>query len=99
MRPVLLAAAALPAGFAVAELSGVRPLGGLVMALLGLSSLWLARPSAPAAAALVAVALGAFVASHAAADVLGTWGAVAAATALVGATAAVAFTRTGSTSR
>ena len=99
VRPILLALAALPAGFAVAQWTGVRPLGGAVMALLGLSALLLGRLPMLATVAVAAVAAGAFAASHALAGTLGTWGAVTAAALAVGAAMAAAVTRSGSTSR
>jgi hypothetical protein len=82
-----IAAAAFVAGFAVADLTGVRPLGGLVLLAGGAWCLhmWRTRISAGRAIALVAFAVAAFVLSHVIADVLGTWGAVAAVAALVGA--------------
>ena len=89
MKAVALAAASLPAGFAVAELTGVRPIGGAVFAGLGIASLLVARPSLPRGAALTAIALTGFVASHALADTLGTWGAVALVAAVTAAAAAV----------
>ena len=86
---VALATVALPLGFAVAQATGVRPVGGAVFAGLGIASLVLARPAAWRGALLAAVALGGFAVSHALADPLGTWGAVAAVTAVTGAAAAV----------
>lgn len=65
-------------GFAVADLTGLRPLGGLVLLAAGL---WLAREWHRRAGTTVMSGLGLlyaglFVASHALGDVLGTWGAV-----------------------
>ena len=83
-----VAAAALPLGFAVAEATGVRPVGGAVMvALLG----WCAwrRREAPAAfrIAVGAVAVVCFVASHFLHDALTVPGAVGLAGVVTGATA------------
>jgi len=80
-----IAAAALPVGFAVAQASGVRPLGGAVMvALLGVSA-WQAREAGIGAKLGVAgVAVAAFVASHLLHDALTVPGAVAAAGVAVG---------------
>ena len=83
-----VAAAALPVGFAIAQASGVRPLGGAVMvALLGACA-W-RRRSTPLVARLGVgvVAVVAFVGSHVTADALTTPGAVALAGAAVGAAA------------
>lgn len=83
-----LAAAALPVGFAVAELTGVRPLGGaLMIALLGVCAWRRHEAGAAAAIAVGAVAVGAFVASHLLHDALTVPGAVALAGAVVGAAA------------
>lgn len=84
MLPVLLAAAALPAGFATADLSGSRPLGGVVLVALAALAIRSARPlRAGRAAAWCAITALAFGVSHRLADLLGTWGAVAAAAAVV----------------
>jgi len=82
------ATAALPVGFAVAQLSGVRPVGGAVMvALLG-AALWLRRGAGAGAAAGVAgVGAAAFVASHLLHDALTVPGAVGLAGAVTGAAA------------
>ncbi len=83
-----VAAAALPVGFAIAQASGVRPLGGAVMvALLGACA-WRRRGAGPLALAAVgAVAVGAFVASHLLHDALTVPGAVGLAGAVTGAAA------------
>lgn len=70
-----VAAASFVLGFAVADLTGVRPLGGLVL-LAGV--LWCAprwwRAGGPAVAVGLALAyLAAFVASHGFADVVGAY--------------------------
>lgn len=84
-----VAALSLVAGFGVAQATGVRPLGGAVLAVaLGWCALrWRLAAGAGRAAALVALYLAAFVASHALADVVGTWGAVLLVAAVVGAAA------------
>jgi hypothetical protein len=73
-----VAALSLVAGFAVADLTGVRPLGGavLVVAAAWCFVRWRARAGTGRAVALVAFYAACFAASHALADVLGTWGAV-----------------------
>lgn len=81
-----IAAASLIAGFAVADATGVRPLGGLVLAIAvaWCALRWRRTAGAARAAALVALYLAAFVASHLLADVAGTWGAVLLVAATVG---------------
>ena len=73
-----VAGASLIAGFAVADITGVRALGGLVLlaaaAWLGLR--WRAQAGTGRAVALLALYAAAFVLSHVIADTLGTWGAV-----------------------
>ena len=73
-------------GFAVAEATGVRALGGIVLVA---GCAWCAvrwlRAAGPARTALlVAVYLGAFVLSHVVADVLGAWPSVLLAAAVTG---------------
>jgi NhaP-type Na+/H+ or K+/H+ antiporter len=84
-----VAALSLVLGFAVADVTGVRPLGGVVLvaAAAWCFARWRARAGLPRAIALVALYAAAFVASHALADVLGTWGAIAAVAAAAGAAA------------
>jgi hypothetical protein len=81
-----IAAAAFVAGFAVADATGVRPLGGLVLLAAGAwcFARWRPRIGAGRAAALVAFCAAAFVVSHLLADPLGTWGAVLTVAAVVG---------------
>jgi hypothetical protein len=81
-----VAAASLVAGFAVAEATGVRPLGGAVLAVaVGWCALrWRLTVGAGRAAALVALYLAAFAGSHLLAGVTGSWPAVVLAAALVG---------------
>ena len=81
-----IAALSLVAGFAVADVTGVRALGGLVLAaaLVWLALRWRSRAGLGRAVALVVLYLALFAASHALADPLGAWGAVAAVAALMG---------------
>ena len=82
-----IAGASLIAGFAVADVTGVRPLGGLVLAAAAvwLWLRWRAIAGVGRATALLALYAAAFAASHVVADVLGTWGAVLSVAALVAA--------------
>ncbi len=70
-----LAAAGLIAGFAVADATGSRPLGGVVLAGFGLTciGIWLRRDGARTAARLTAVGLLAFALSHLLGLVIGAW--------------------------
>jgi hypothetical protein len=90
-----VAAASLVLGFAVADATGVRPLGGAVLAVaLGWCALrWRRSAGAGTALALVALYLAAFAASHALADPLGTWPAVLLVAGVVGAAAWLAADR------
>jgi len=84
-----IAATALPVGFAIAQGTGVRPVGGAVMvALLGVAA-WGARDRAGTGAqlAVAGIAVGSFVASHLLHDALTVPGAVGLAGAVVGAAA------------
>jgi hypothetical protein len=82
-----VAALSLAAGFAVADLTGVRPLGGVVLfaAALWCGLRWKATAGLGVALALVAVYLLGFAVSHPLGDRLGAWGAVATISAAVGA--------------
>jgi hypothetical protein len=84
-----VAALSLVVGFAVADITGVRPLGGIVLlaAVAWCAVRWRARAGTARALALVAFYAAAFVASHALAGGLGTWGAVLAVASAVGAAA------------
>jgi hypothetical protein len=89
----LVAAGAFVAGFAVAEITGVRALGGLVLLAGGA---WCARVLAPiagrsATAALLVVALALFVLSHPLGEAIGSWPAVLVTGALAGLAAAAAM--------
>ena len=81
-----VAAGSFALGFGVAQATGVRPLGGLVLvAGAGWCAVrWRERVGLPTTLALLALYLAAFVASHLIADALGTWGSVALVSALVG---------------
>jgi len=84
-----VAAGSLVLGFAVAQATGVRPLGGLVLAAAIVWCLvrWRARAGTPAAVALVVLYAAAFAASHVLDGALGSWGTVVAVSAAVGAAA------------
>ena len=73
-----VAGLSLVAAFAVADVTGIRPLGGVVLvaAAAWLVLRWRARAGWARAIALLAFYGAAFVASHALGDVLGAWGAV-----------------------
>ena len=73
-----IAAAGLIAGFAVAVVSGSRPLGGLVLAICGLTciAIWLRRDGRRTAALLSLAGLLAFAVSHLLGLVIGAWPAV-----------------------
>lgn len=87
----LLAAATFLAGFGVAELTGVRALGGLVLLAGGALCAGLSLPVAGrrATLALLACALALFVASHPLGRAIGAWPAVLVAAAAVALLAAV----------
>ncbi len=74
-----VAAGSLALGFAVAELTGVRALGGIVLLLgAGWCALrWRERAGAGRAVALLGLYAAAFAASHVLGDVVGAWPAVA----------------------
>ena len=90
-----VAAGSLLLGFAVAQATGVRPLGGIVLVLAAgwCAVQWRARAGTFAALALVVLYLAGFAASHVIADTLGTWGAVLFVSAVVGAAAWVVADR------
>jgi len=85
----LLAAGSLIAGFGVAELTGIRAVGGAVLLAGGAACAWQWwRSVGPArATGLVAVFLGAFALSHPLAKVVGAWPSVLAVSAATGALA------------
>jgi hypothetical protein len=82
-----VAAGSLALGFGVAQATGVRPLGGIVLiAGAGWCALrWREERGAGVTAALLGIYLAAFVASHLITGALGPWGSVAAVCAVVGA--------------
>ncbi|GIG38281.1 hypothetical protein [Cellulomonas phragmiteti] len=84
-----VAATGLVVAFALAQGTGLRWLGGTVLLVTGAVCLLLAVPRAGwwRPLAVVGVGVAVFVASHAAADVLGAWPAVLTAAAVLGATA------------
>jgi hypothetical protein len=85
-RAAALAAGSLVAGFAVADLTGVRPLGGLVLlaaaAVCGLA--WFRLAGWATAAALLLLYAGGFAAAHPLARLIGAWPSVLLVAALVG---------------
>jgi hypothetical protein len=84
-----VASGSLVAGFAVAQATGVRPLGGVVLAAgAGWCAVrWRRTVGLARATGLVALYLLAFVASHLIADTVGTWPAVFIVAAITGAAA------------
>jgi len=84
-----VAAGSLALGFAVAQATGVRPLGGVVL-LAGATWCglrWRERVGPGRTAALVGVYVGAFVGSHLLAHAIGAWPSVAVVSAITGAAA------------
>lgn len=81
-----VASGSLLLGFAVAQLTGVRALGGVVLvAGCGWCALrWLRAAGAARTVALVAIYLASFVLAHVVADALGAWPSVLLAAALSG---------------
>ena len=81
-----LAPLALILAFAVADLSGVRPLGGIVLFLgtLWCGLEWRRTRGLPVALALVAVILAGFALSHPLGDEIGAWPAVGVVSGTVG---------------
>lgn len=73
-----VAALGLVSGYLTARSTGVRPLGGVVLAACGLFAgrTWLERTDPATTAALAAVYLGGFGASHPLAKKVGAWPAV-----------------------
>jgi hypothetical protein len=70
-----IAAAGLIAGFGVADATGSRPLGGVVLAACGLAciAVWLRRDPPRVTVALTATGLVAFALSHVLGHVIGAW--------------------------
>jgi hypothetical protein len=71
----LLAAVGLIAGFGTAVGTGSRPLGGVVIAIFGLSCIyfWVKRDGREIAVRLTVVGLAAFIASHGLGLLIGAW--------------------------
>ena len=90
------AVAALPVAFAVAQGTGIRPLGGIVLLLLAAGAVLAPGVERRRAILWLFVLLVCFVASHVLADPLGTWGAVALVTAITGAAGLVLLRDQGS---
>jgi hypothetical protein len=84
-----VAAGSLAAGFAVAQATGVRPLGGLVLVAgaAWCARRWNAEVGTPKTVGLLTVYLVAFVASHVLAHAIGAWPSVATVAAITGAAA------------
>ncbi|PQZ91573.1 hypothetical protein CQ018_13085 [Arthrobacter sp. MYb227] len=78
LLPSALAGAGLLGGFATARATKNRPLGGAVLAVAGTGAFlaWKANAGTPKAAALTALYLAAFGASHPLAKKIGAWPAV-----------------------
>jgi hypothetical protein len=81
-----VAAGSLVVGFAVAQATGVRPLGGIVLVAGAgwCTRRWLASVGRGRTTVLLGIYLVAFVASHLIADPVGTWPAVAIVAGVVG---------------
>src|SRR3954452_14518450 len=90
------AVAALPVAFAVAQGTGIRPLGGLVLVLLAAGAVLAPGVQRRRAIVWLVVLFACFVASHVLAGPLGTWGAVALVTAVTGLTGVALLDRQGS---
>lgn len=88
-------AAGLIGGYAVAASTGVRPLGGLLLGAAGVlaGATWLRRDGVPTTAALSALYLGGFVASHPLAKQIGVWPSVLAVSAVAAGAAYLASDR------
>lgn len=84
-----IVAASLAGGFAVAQKTGIRPLGGAVCAAAcaWCARRWARRAGAPTAAALIAVYAGGLAGSHPLAKRIGAWPAVSTVAAVSGAAA------------
>lgn len=81
-----VASGSLVLGFAVAQATGVRPLGGVVLiaGCAWCALRWLRAAGAARTAALVVLYVAGFALSHVIADTLGTWGSVLFVAAVVG---------------
>lgn len=92
-----IVAAGLVGGFAVADATGIRPLGGAVLAAAGVTAgvIWLRRRGPATATGLGLVYLAAFAGSHPLAKQIGAWPSVATVTALAAGAAYVLSDRRG----
>jgi hypothetical protein len=92
----IIAPLALVVAFAVADVTGVRPLGGIVLFLgaLWCGLVWRADRGLPTALGLVVVILVGFALSHPLGDEIGAWPSVAVVAAAVGLVAWVVVGRT-----
>ena len=81
-----VASSSLLLGFALAQATGIRPLGGIVLiaGCAWCALRWLRGAGAARTAALVVTYVGAFVLSHVVADALGAWPSVLLAAAVTG---------------
>lgn len=95
MSTAPVVAAGLLGGFITARESGIRPLGGVVLGAAGVLAgrTWLARGGPVTTAALSAIYLGGFGASHPLAKKIGAWPSVLTVTALAAGAAYVASDR------
>lgn len=84
--PALISALTLIAGFAVADVTGVRPLGGIVLfaGALWCGLQWRARRGLPIALGLIVLFLALFAASHPLGDEIGAWPSVFTVAAVMG---------------
>lgn len=91
----LVAAGSLPVGFAVADVSGVRALGGLVLVAAAAVCvvLWTRAAGAVTAGLLLALYVAAFVGSHVLARWAGAWPSVLTVAVIVGAASVLATRR------
>ena len=87
-----LIATGLIGGWLTARETGIRPLGGVILAAAGIYSArtWYARKGPLATAGLLGTYIGAFGASHPAAKKIGAWPAVLSVTAVASGLAAIA---------
>ena len=81
-----VASGSLLLGFAVAQATGIRPLGGIVLVAgcAWCATRWLRTAGPARTAVLVAVYIGSFVLSHVVADALSAWPSVLLAAAITG---------------
>jgi hypothetical protein len=89
LSPALVAALSLIVGFAVADATGVRPLGGIVLFVgaVWCALRWKERRGLGIALGLVGVFLALFAVSHVLGDQIGAWPSVFTVAAVMGATA------------